>query len=152
MWLINNTSIVQSFPKLCLYTMADPSDTTSPIDIYALPNVATFRADTKPHQSSGKLGIMLVESHLLKSVHCLPNGDCAPFNKPQNTCGLKLLVLTAINMQEHKENPNKDKEAKKKKRHKSAPKKTATDKNTGTRVGKYESTNQVSLDYPWIPP
>ena len=144
MWLINSTSIVQSFPKFCLCTMADPSDTTSLIDIHVLPNGATFHADTKPHQSSGKLGIMLAESHLSKSIYCLPNGDCTPFNEPQNMCGLKLLALTEIDVQEQKENPNKEEDATKKKNCKAAPKKkTVTDKNTGTHVGKHESFTNI---------
>ena len=112
LWLINNASIVQLFPKLCLRTMADPSDTASPIDVQALPNRTMFCVNAKPHHSSGSLGIMMAESRSLKSVFCLTNGDCALFNEPQNTCSLKMLALTIVDMQECKENPNEDKEAK----------------------------------------
>ena len=106
LWLINNTSIVQSFPKLCLHTMADPSGTTSLINVCALSNGTTFCTDPKPHHSSGSLGIMWAESRPPKSVFCLPNRDCAPFNEPQKAGGLKMLALTIFDMQECKANPN----------------------------------------------
>lgn len=125
-WAHKNTLLLQSAPKTFV-TMADappnnneqdpPQEQVPPVvdaavvppligsaDVLGLPGNVEIEEMMIPYSGGGSLGIMLQrEGTEMRDVYTLPNGDCAPFNEPLNTYGLKVLALVMIDMRERRD-------------------------------------------------